>query len=34
MWKRYLTTNTLFLLKLLRAWLGVARAGHARSFAG
>jgi N-acetylglucosaminyldiphosphoundecaprenol N-acetyl-beta-D-mannosaminyltransferase len=34
MWKRYLTTNTLFLLKLLQAWLGVARAGHARGFAG
>jgi N-acetylglucosaminyldiphosphoundecaprenol N-acetyl-beta-D-mannosaminyltransferase len=34
MWRRYLTTNTLFLLKLFRAWFSVARAGHARRLTG
>jgi N-acetylglucosaminyldiphosphoundecaprenol N-acetyl-beta-D-mannosaminyltransferase len=34
MWKRYLTTNTLFMLKLLRAWLETAHPGSARRTAG
>jgi N-acetylglucosaminyldiphosphoundecaprenol N-acetyl-beta-D-mannosaminyltransferase len=34
MWRRYLMTNTLFLIKLMRAWFTVARTGHARRLTG